>query len=417
MISDATSAGSLEVRPSETLGREFQFGWPTIVAGAVGAGVGTSALFTYNAGLFVKDLQAAIGLTRTQYGLAYFLATLALATLLPIVGKLMDRNGPRLLVMAGAVGLAVGFTALGLLTGSVPSYIALMVLTGMLGVSSTALGYTRAVNTLFHTGRGLALGLTQLGVGLSASIVPPILGSFIAAHGWRAGYLLLAGLALAGLIPAGVALRGRGAAAIERVTHEETFARVRKSRTFRLQILAFVVMTFGFTGMLANFVPMLRDDGISIQAAGSLAGAIGIAVIVSRIAIGFIADHVEAPWLCAGVCIICSAGCLVLAFGGSTYARLGALALGTAIGAEADLMSYMTARYFGIASYARAYAWLYSAFILSAGLSPLWIGILFDRTGSYLVPLLSSSFILLVAVALFLRLPPTRPEAAPLNRF
>ncbi|MDX9874562.1 MAG: hypothetical protein RBS88_06595 [Spongiibacteraceae bacterium] len=79
---------------------------------------------------------------------------------------------------------------------------------------------------------------------------------------------------------------------------------------------------------------------------------------------------------------------------------------GIAMGAEADLLGYFTARYFGIATYGRAYSWQYSAFIVAAGLSPVWIGRIFDTQGSYHPALLISAALLAVALVFFLLLPP-----------
>src|SRR5260370_37860686 len=98
---------------------EFGRSWRIVTAAAIGTGLGISGLLTYNSGLFVKDLEAAIGLSRTQFGFAFFLATLALACAMPVVGHVIDEKGVRLPTIAGSIALAVGFVALGTLTVSV----------------------------------------------------------------------------------------------------------------------------------------------------------------------------------------------------------------------------------------------------------------------------------------------------------
>ena len=74
------------------------------------------------------------------------------------------------------------------------------------------------------------------------------------------------------------------------------------------------------------------------------------------------------------------------------------------MGAEADLVGFMTARNFGLAAYGRAYAWQYSAFLLASGVSPIWVGAVADRTGSYQGALFACAVLLLVAIGLFLAL-------------
>jgi MFS family permease len=397
------------MRPSATAVRvdEFRRSWTIVTAAAIGSGLGISGLLTYNSGLFVKDLEGAIGLSRTQFGFAFFLATLALACAMPVVGRVIDEKGVRLPTIAGSIALAIGFVALGTLTVSVSIYVAIMAAIGLFASASCPVGYTRAVNGVFDKARGLALGLTQLGVGLAGAIIPPVLGGVIQTYGWRVGFFFLAGLALLGTLPSLIGLRHKGASRSEVPSEGPAFAEVRKSRLFWLQMAAFAVMALGFAGMLPHFVPMLRDAGVSPQTAAEKAGLIGLAVIVSRVVVGWLADITEAPWLAAGACAICGLACVTLAFGGPQYVTVAALALGVAMGCEADLIGYMTVRYFGLASYGRAYAWQYAAFILATGIGPFWIGLLVDRTGGYKAPLIVCAALLTIALVIFLFLPRT----------
>ena len=65
------------------------------------------------------------------------------------------------------------------------------------------------------------------------------------------------------------------------------------------------------------------------------------------------------------------------------WAVLAALLLGFAAGAELDLMSFLTARYFGLRHYAKIYAVLYMALAVCSGTAPFLFATIFDRTGSY----------------------------------
>jgi MFS family permease len=135
------------------------------------------------------------------------------------------------------------------------------------------------------------------------------------------------------------------------------------------------------------------------------ASIIGAAVIGSRLVIGWLSDRVHAPSVAAVVCLIAAGGCVTIALGGAAMAPVAALAFGCAMGAEADLVGFLTARYFGLAVYGRAYARQYAAFMLAAGASPAWIGLLYDQTGGYGMPLAIAALMLLVSAFLFTRLP------------
>jgi cyanate permease len=175
-------------------------------------------------------------------------------------------------------------------------------------------------------------------------------------------------------------------------------------------LLAFGTMALAFAGLLTHFVPMLREAGLDAPTAGTLAGLIGGSVIVSRLVVGWLADRLEAPRIAAACCALCALGCLALAWQGAAFAWFGAIALGTAMGAEADLIGYLTARYFGMASYGRLYAVQYASFMLMGGISPLWIGALADATDGYATPLVATALGLGLAIVLFLRLPRVHAE-------
>lgn len=385
---------------------EFRRGWPTVLAAASGVGLGIAGLLTYTAGIFAKDLHDAIGLSRTALGGAFFLANVTLALSLPLIGWLIDRHGPRWPALFGSVALAAGFLFLGSGVASVPAYMAGMAGIGLLAAGSSPVAYTRAVNAKFDKSRGIALGFTQLGIGVAAMIVPPVLAGIVATQGWQTGYHVLAAIALAGVIPAVALPAGRSdLPPTARADAQAGAAAQLRSPTFILLLLAFGAMALSFAGLLPHFVPMLRETGMDARTAGALAGVIGASVIVSRLVVGWLADRIEAPRIAATCCALCALGCLALAWKGAALAWLGAIALGTAMGSEADLIGFLTARYFGMAHYGRLYAVQYASFMLMAGLGPLWVGALADRTGGYGASLWVTAGGLVVAILLFLRLP------------
>jgi cyanate permease len=204
------------------------------------------------------------------------------------------------------------------------------------------------------------------------------------------------------VIPAGVEAPGtRGHEAAPAAANGEWAS----SRVFWILAAASATMSLSFMGLLPHFVPMLGDAGFDPVAAGRIAGQIGLAVIASRLLIGYLLDRVFAPLVAITVCLIAAAGCLLFFSRGAAAASFTAIGLGFAVGAELDLIGFLVARYFGLAAFGRIYGWQYGAFIAASGLGPLWVGALRDATGSYQLPLLLGSGGLLVACAIFLMLP------------
>lgn len=393
-------------------------GWQRVLAGAiVGSATGVSAALLYTNGLFVADLTRDFGLTRSQFGFGVLLVTLALAAANPVVGWAVDRFGARWPSVAGLLLLSAGFASTGLFVHSVPSYLALQSLVALGGAASGPIAYTKFIGATFTRRRGLALGLTMTGIGLSAAILPPLLATVIATHGWRTGYLALAILPLVGAIVTALLFPRRAVpptvAAVRSEVADPGRREWLRSSTFWILAGTFAAMSLSFGGLLPHFVPMLLDAGITPIAAGRIAGEIGLAVIASRIVVGLLLDRVFAPRVAIVICIIGASGGVTLLFGGAPYASVTAVALGLALGAELDLMGYLVSRYFSLAQFGRIYGWQYGAFVFASGLGPLWVGAVRDATGNYDAALIASTLGLLLTCLGFLALPryPAAPRA------
>lgn len=144
---------------------------------------------------------------------------------------------------------------------------------------------------------------------------------------------------------------------------------------------------------------------VSIPSAARTAGEIGLAVIASRMVVGFLLDRMFAPRIAIVICIIGASGGVTLLLGGAPYASVTAIALGLALGAELDLMGFLVSRYFRLTDFGRIYGWQYGAFIFASGLGPLWVGAVRDATGTYTMALAASSIGLILTCAGFLALP------------
>ncbi len=390
--------------------------WGRVLAGAiVGSATGISAVLLYTNGLFVAGLTRDLGLTRAQFGLGVLFVTLALAAANPLVGWAVDRFGPRLPSIAGLLLLSAGFASMGMLVDSVPSYLLLQALVALVGAASGPIAYTKFIGSTFTQRRGLALGLTMTGIGLTAAVLPPVLGAVIESRGWRAGYLTLAVVPLLGAIATAVIFPRRQVSTVggsrPKSATEPVSREWLRSPTFWILAGTFAAMSLSFGGLLPHFVPMLMDAGLDPLAAARTAGEIGLAVIASRIVVGFLLDRVFAPRVAIVICIIGATGGVALLYGGASYSSVTAIALGLALGAELDLMGFLVSRYFRLADFGRIYGWQYGAFVFASGLGPLWVGAVRDATGTYTIALAVSSIGLLLTCGGFLALP--RYPAAP----
>jgi MFS family permease len=390
-----------------TAAQEFKRAWPVLVSAFLGVGCGISALTIYNFGLFAIDLQRSFGLSRGDFGTGIFVMTIFLAIGAPIAGWAIDRYGPKWPCALGAGLLALFLICMGSLMSSVSSFFVAMVMIGVLGASSSPVGYTRAVASWFDKARGLAFGITVAGIGISSIVVPQLVSHVILAYGWHTGFLALAGVAALS-IPFTLLLLTTNPDERRKLDSGATdrdFAEIRRGGLFWLLIATLSTVSFGFLGLIVQFVPLLRDAGLTAPEAAQYASLMGLSIVGGRLVVGWLSDLVHAPLIGVGVCLLGGFACLALISGQAALFPFVALALGLVVGAESDLISYLTAKYYKVTVYGRAYSWQYSFFAILGGVSSSWIGFIRDWSGSYRLALLIVAGLSVVMIGLFLALP------------
>jgi MFS family permease len=78
------------------------------------------------------------------------------------------------------------------------------------------------------------------------------------------------------------------------------------------------------------------------------------------------------------------------------------------MGAEVDIIAFLMSRYFGLRSLGTTVGFAFGAFVIAGGVGLLVMGLAFDRTGSYRVPLAGFGAAAVVAAVLVSRLGPYR---------
>lgn len=390
---------------------EFARGWRVLAASFLGIGVSLVSLVFYTAGIWIIPWQDAFGWTRAQIGFAATLTTITLVLTAPFAGQLIDRFGLRKVSTLSLFLFAVGLFMLSKMNGSLWVFYGLTIAYTFVAVASTPLAFTRAVNAWFHKNRGMALGISLTSTGVAAAILPVILTPYVEQNGWRAGFVLLSVIILVALPIIWLWIKDDGPAGEDRagvVPQDATRTSVRDvvygTIFWRLATLFFLI-ALAVCGLIPSFIPLLRDAGLSAEAAGGYMAVIGVSVIVGRLVTGFLVDRIFAPYVTAVVFTFVALGLLVFGFGGIPFAFVGAVALGFAIGAEVDLIGYYTARYFGLNRYGILFGLLYSSFSAGCALSPVIAGYMWNRTGSYDLVLKGAAVLVGLAVMLTLTLP------------
>jgi len=371
---------------------EIRRHWPVVLTGALGLTSGMSATMAFSLGSFIPPLQDQFGWGRADISLAFTALTTGIFLSVPVAGRLCDRYGAALV---GTVSLCI-YGIITLAMASLISSLTIFWLTylamAIAGAGTTPAVMVRPVTMLFDRSRGFALGLTLTGAGIAGFWVPQLVTWIVEVAGWRDAYRALGAIAL---IAAPLVWIGFSRASVRDEPDSATAASAQDGlgvdearRTFHFWLLTAMalLMSTGMTGVVIHCVPLLRDHGLDPDAAARIAGMIGLASVAGRIAVGGLLDRLPATLVAVSIFSLAAFGILMLRGGLAPAAA--AIAIGLAYSAEIDLLAYLSARYFGRASFSSIYGWQYSIFAVGSGLSPWWIGKLYELDGGYGVPLL-----------------------------
>lgn len=381
--------------------------WTAVGASAVGLIFSTGPLAVYSFGVFVRPLTAEFGWTRTGLFAALSFFQFGMAFSSPVWGVLLDRFGPRRVLLFSMAALSLLVASLGLLTPHLWHLYLVFLAIPLLGGAASPLGYSAIMVRRFDRKLGFALGLALMGVGLGGAILPPLAQFLLSTFGWRTAYVALGVLTFVVTLPGALAATRNVPGPVQRNTGAPLqIGAMLSSRPFVLMSITFVLLGVVTVGVLANFVPMMVDHGFTPGQAASVAGLSGLAVVIGRGGLGWVLDRVHAPYVLAFVSVIAAVVPIMLAYGdGPAVGYAAAILLGSAIGAEVDFVSYLVRRYFDPAAFGRLYGIAFGLYILGTALGPITLGYSFDHLGGYRPGLLLFAVLSLVAAAAALVMP------------
>lgn len=393
--------------------KEFGLGWKVLMAALFGTMCGASPLPFNTVGSFVAPLEAEFGWNAGQVMTGVTIYGILACLMAPVFGRMADRFGVRRVALSSLLVFGLTFAAFGITPNSLPVFYSLWFFVGLVGIGSTPVTWSRAVNLWFVSNRGLALGIMLVGTGISAFMLPSLATYLIGTVGWRWAYGLIA------LLPLGLALPitflfFREPTAAERTARPalasiRTGATVKEGLTdyrFWIMWVSFFLIALAYGGFHTNLQNMLALKGFGKADAAMVAGFLGLSIIFGRVGAGYLIDRFWAPLVTFPMLALPVIACFL--YTGDNLpmglAIAGAAMLGFAAGAESDLIAYLTGRYFGMANYGSLYGFQYMAFGFGSSFSPMFYGYVYVRTGSYTPMLHMAAGLLLTGATLLLAL-------------
>src|SRR6267143_3783025 len=174
---------------------------PWVVVGAVWVTLAIASGLYFSFPVFFVALLEEFGWSRGATAAAFSISSIVQGTLSPVVGMLVDRLGPRRVMLGGACLLGGACV----LASRIDSLGSLYLVTGVLAAAGVcAVSWIPSgalIARWFTERRGSMMGLAFSGMGAGVLAIGPLAQWLIAGYGWRVAYLVLGLGTLIVLVP------------------------------------------------------------------------------------------------------------------------------------------------------------------------------------------------------------------------
>lgn len=361
----------------------------------------------YCFGVFIKPMFEEYGWSMALLSLGASLNLFMYAAGGILSGRLLDRLAPRWIMTIGAVLTGTGFVLTGFLRSPLELYLYYGILCGLGSAGIGVVVSSSSVGKWFEKKKGLAVGVTTMGIGFGTLVLTSLAGYMVGHFGWRTGFVLLGGLIVLigvtlsqvlmgkrtpedhGWLPDGIPLAmDAGNPPVESPPRENRFFSQRAFRTvpFWVMVLCFSIAVMAEMTAFVHQVSYGENLGIDRIIAASSIGLIGMASIFGRFFFGWFSDRLKDPKYSA------SLGFLIMALGifllirveGASDLLVYAAVFGFGYGSLAPMMPILLYDRFGRRILGSTYGFL-TFFVVGfgGGIGPFLGGWLFDRFGTY----------------------------------
>jgi sugar phosphate permease len=356
--------------------------------------------------VFFLPISQDLGISRAATSLAFSLSRAQGAIEAPLVGYLIDRYGPRPIIVTAVFLAGVGYILLSWVT----TYTGFMVV--YLGVICLAFiaGFVHSpmvvANSWFIRHRARAMTVVSAAVPIGGALISPLLAFGVASVGWRwaafaSGCIfLLVCLPLSFQLkrsPESMGLRPDGDvtpanpdsnARADEATHNNAIAdftsrQAMKTWVFWLLVISMTARVTCYSTATVHFIPLMVWKGLSEGAAATLLGAFASINLVAHFLLGWIADRVNKPKLLA-VCHFLPALALPPLFVDSGYWQLLLFTTTfTFLDASFPIVWATVGDFFGRQHFATIRGMMSFFYMWGSFAGPVMAGAIYDRTQSY----------------------------------
>jgi MFS family permease len=341
-----------------------------------------------------------LGWTRQQVTSGNAYSKIAVALVFGVLaGRLVDRFGPRRLMLVGIVMAGGALVGLASVTTMAMFYVFYCV---------NALGYVFGgplpnqvlLSRWFDRARGRAMGIAYVGIGVGGALVPLLAYTLTQEYGWRGALRILGILMIAVSLPvayfvkepAPVNASGPGGSA-----NAPTIKHIFTGVPFYLLAIGSMASIGAVGGTVQNLALYLSlDRKLPQPQVDGLLSLVLIGSLIGRIGMGWLADRWPRKWVMLLIYLIVASAIPPLFLAPTTATlSVAALLFGIGLGGDYMIIPLMAADLFGLAVMGRVMGVVLTADSVAESLVPMVVAGIRDRTGSY-----EGGFVVLVALAL-----------------
>ncbi len=423
-------SNSPHVRHSSIISRTpFFYGWVILAASALARFIsspGQTSLIS----VFIDPIISELGWSRTLVSSLYTAGSLTAGVAVIFVGRLLDRYGARIMLLA--VGVLFGLAALWMSTVDHPvklyfGFAALRTLgQGSLGLISTTL-----VALWFVRLRGRAMAIGGMGDAIGMATFPIMAHALISNTGWRNAWVVLALVIWVVMVPIVLLVRrspesvgllpdGKPAQQLKEQTVDARASTAQEvdfslsealhTRAFWLLLFANSALPLIATGLAFHQISLLTSKGMQPDVAAAVFSIMGPLQLLGTFIAGFMADRFPNRYLLVVGQVLLGMAMLwtfliTSAWQAFTYGAI----LGLSIGFLMTVTAVIWPNYYGRLHLGSIRGVSMAGTVAFAALGPLPFGLIYDITGDYsLAILVLLALPVSCAVAALLALPPKK---------
>ena len=399
----------------------FYYGWVIVGVAFVTMALGVTARTSFS--LLMPPLIDEFGWDRGLAAGAFSFGFLVSAVLSPIVGRVLDVRGPRVVILSGVLVLTAGLALAPSIERPWQLYLTLGVLVGGGANMMTYTVHSQFLPNWFVQRRGLAISIAFAGVGIGAIVLLPWLQSIIVNAGWRAscwamGLLVLFGAGPLnllvrkkpediGLLPDGES-RSRSAAGTRTALNIAdprwaattwTLARALRTGRFWWIVLGYFCALVAWYAVQVHQTKYLMEIGFTPLVAAWSLGIVSVAGVPGQIVLGALSDRIGREWIwtagCAGFAICYAALIALEQVQSNVLLYVMVLSQGFLGYALTSVMGPIVVEIFEGPHYGSIFGTITVALIGGGAAGPWLAGVIHDATGSYRL-----AFVLIIVACL-----------------